>query len=487
SAPGAAPAGPPWGTELRSPAIRGRVFVTERSTVYPPHLDDHRLFGTVQVAGASQTATVLSALGHDGERVVLEDLHFPRALVLHDGERYELQIMESDGEPGSRTVSVQSLLDPERDLWQEHLTARRLTADPVASRPAPDPREFIAHADRHLGGEAFYRHLRGIGYLLGPSFSWVGDAWIRGDEALIRFDWPEKTNEPVEDYQIHPGLLDSCLQSSVCFAIHEDDAQPLEQERALVIPFAAARVSFPGRPVPGRPLWGHVRAELRESADDRFHQVETADLHLFDEDGATVLAMDGFRFRTASRSVLQSSLRQGPRHLWDLSWTDLPPAGDTARTLAVAVVGADTKAGKLLTRAAEEAGHRVLALDADTPPAPAPDLVVDTRFLTATAPADARTATEAVLDLTATLHAVPRTVPYAVLADDGTPQAPLRETLWGLLAGVEAEESERRLLRVTLTDGWTAAALLHTLDRVLDDGLTETRLEIGPGGARTGR
>ncbi|GJF23620.1 SDR family NAD(P)-dependent oxidoreductase [Streptomyces sp. HO565] len=489
--PAAAPAGPPWGTELRSPAIQGRVFVTERSTVYPPHLDDHRLFGTVQVAGASQTATVLSALGRDGDRVVLEDLHFPRALVLHDGERYELQIIERDGERGARTVSVQSLLDPERHLWQEHLTARRIPADPAGHRTAPDPREFIAHADRHLGGEAFYRHLRGIGYLLGPSFSWVGDAWIRGDEALIRFDWPEKMNEPAEDYQIHPGLLDSCLQSSVCFAIHEDDAEPLDQEKALVIPFAAARVSFPGRPVPGRPLWGHVRAELRETADDRFHQVETADLHLFDESGATVLAMDGFRFRTASRAVLQSSLRQGTRHTWDLAWTELPapaatdPAATRQRT--VAVVGAATPAGKLLIRAAEGAGHHTLAADAQVPLARTPDLIVDARFLTADAPAGAHAVTEAVLDLAAVLRSVPQDVPYAVPVAGSTPHAPLREALWGLLAGVEAEESERRLLRVTLADGWDAPGLLNALDRILDDGTVETRLEIGPGRTRTAR
>ncbi|MFI8192267.1 SDR family NAD(P)-dependent oxidoreductase [Streptomyces sp. NPDC085946] len=489
--PGAVPAGPPWGTELRSPAIQGRVFVTERSTVYPPHLDDHRLFGTVQVAGASQTATVLSALGRDGDRVVLEDLHFPRALVLHDGERYELQIIEREDERGSRTVSVQSLLDPERDLWQEHLTARRLSADPAGHRTAPDPREFIAHADRHLGGEAFYGHLRGIGYLLGPSFSWVGDAWIRGNEALIRFDWPEKMNEPAEDYQIHPGLLDSCLQSSVCFAIREDDAEPLDQEEALVIPFAAARVSFPGRPAPGRPLWGHVRADLRETAHDRFHRVETADLHLFDEGGATVLAMDGFRFRTASRSVLQSSLRQGTRHTWDLAWTEVPaPAGTdepVTRARTVAVVGAGTPAGRLLVRAAEEGGHHAFAVDADTPLTQSPDLIVDARFLTAGAPADAGAATEAVLDLAAVLRSVPQDVPYAVPVTGGTAHAPLRETLWGLLAGVEAEESERRLLRVTLTDGWDAPGLLRALDRVLDDGPVETRLEIGPGRTRAGR
>lgn len=487
-----APAGPPWGTELRSPAVKGRVFVTERSTVYPPHLDDHRLFGTVQVAGASQTATVLSALGSSGETVVLEDLHFPRALVLHDGERYELQVIEAEAEHGVRTVSVQTLLDPERGRWQEHLTARLPGADPVADRNAPDPETFIASADRHLSGQAFYRHLRGIGYLLGPSFSWVGDAWIRGNEALIRFDWPETMNEDPADYQIHPGLLDSCLQSSVSFAVHEEDPAPEDQEQALVIPFAAARVSFPGRPVPGRPLWGHVRAAMRDLPDGGFQQVDTADLHLFDEGGATVLAMDGFRFRLASRAVLQSSLRQGTRHAYELAWVEQPaPAAGAAaadRPRRIAVAGADTRAGRELLKAGEELGHRMTVLAEDDVAEVAADLIVDARFHTAPATAAGPDAAfDAVLDLSRTLRTASRDIPYAVLGDEDPAGAPVRETLWGLLASLEAEEGDRRLLRVTLTAGWDGAGLATALDRALGDGIAETRLAVGGGGVRAAR
>ncbi|MFZ3473467.1 SDR family NAD(P)-dependent oxidoreductase [Streptomyces sp. 4.24] len=488
------PAGPPWGTELRSPAVKGRVFVTERSTVYPPHLDDHRLFGTVQVAGASQTATVLSALGSSGEPVVLEDLHFPRALVLHDGERYELQVIEGEADHGVRTVSVQTLLDPERGQWQEHLTARLPAADPNAPDPnapdrnAPDPQAFIAGADRHLSGDAFYRHLRGIGYLLGPSFSWVGDAWIRGDEALIRFDWPQKMNEDPADYQIHPGLLDSCLQSSVTFAVHEEDPAPEDQEQALVIPFAAARVSFPGRPVPGRPLWGHVRAAMRDLPDGGFHQVDTADLHIFDESGATVLAMDGFRFRLASKALLQSSLRQGTRHAYEQAWVERPAADAVLRPRRIAVAGADTRAGREVLKAGEELGHRMTALGEDGFADVAADLVVDARFHTAEdTAADPDTALDAALGLTRTLQTVSRDIPYAVLGEEGPAAAPVRETLWGMLASLEAEEGDRRLVRVTLAAGWDGAGLVTALDRALGDGLAETRLEVGGQGVRVAR
>ncbi|MEU5416128.1 SDR family NAD(P)-dependent oxidoreductase [Streptomyces clavifer] len=484
-----APAGPPWGTELRSPAVKGRVFVTERSTVYPPHLDDHRLFGTVQVAGASQTATVLSAIGSAGEPVVLEDLHFPRALVLHDGERYELQIIEGEADHGTRTVSVQSLLDPERGRWQEHLTARMPAADPVAARNAPDPAAFIAGADRHLSGEAFYRYLRGIGYLLGPSFRWVGDAWIRGNESLIRFDPPEGMNEDPADYQIHPGLLDSCLQSSVTFAVHEEDPEPQDQEQALVIPFAAARVSFPGRPTPGQPLWGHVRAVMRDLPDGGFHQVDTADLHIFDGSGATVLAMDGFRFRLASKAVLRSSLRHGTRHAYELAWTDSSPAPTGAvavRPLHIAVAGADTQAGREVLKAGEDLGHLMTALPEDTA-GPAADLIIDARFHLTTGPTGPDTALDAALGLGRTLQAASRDIPYAVLGGAGPEAAPVRETLWGLLASLEAEEGDRLLIRVTLAPGWDGTALVTALDRTLGRNPAETRIEVGGGGVRAAR
>lgn len=194
---------------MRSPALSGRVFASVRSADYPAHLTDHRLFGTVSIPGASHTATVLSALGADGRPVLLRDLYFPRALVLPEGDRYEVQIVEHDGE-----VTVQSLLDAGTGQWQQHLVARvdHAAADGSAAT-TPDPAAFIAGADRHVTGEAFYAHLRALGYHLGPSFRWLAEAWISGDEALIRFRRPDDPREDPALYAVHPGLLDSCLQS----------------------------------------------------------------------------------------------------------------------------------------------------------------------------------------------------------------------------------------------------------------------------------
>ncbi|MEV6425145.1 SDR family NAD(P)-dependent oxidoreductase [Streptomyces sp. NPDC051662] len=492
--------GPAWGTEIHSPALGGRVWATERSTAYPAHLTDHRLYGTVSVPGASQTATVLSALGSGGIPVLLEDLHFPRALVLRDGERYELQIVAESPERGTRGVSVHSLLDGETGRWQEHLVARvadagtrsdtgRHTATP------PDPAAFMKSADRHLSGAGFYGHLRSLGYHLGPSFRWIGDAYLRGDEALIRFVEPAEMNESPDGYEIHPGLLDSCLQSAVAFAV---TGERVTEEDGLAIPFSIARLSFPRRPVPGRELWGHVRAVREAGPDDGLLQVKSADLHMFDSSGATVLAVDDFRFRRAPRDLLQRSLREGVLHTYGLTWTVRKPATASVtgpvRSRRIALLGAGTALGRAVREACAAHGHEVEPVPDGGTGTVRADLVVDARFVPGreggAGPADALAAAR---ELTGTLHAVDRTIPYAVLGDlgddraEGGAGAPVREAVWGLLASLEAEQTDRRLLRVGLTADWDPSVLTEALIRSLDEGVPEPRLAIGRDEVRVAR
>ncbi|MFI7576083.1 SDR family NAD(P)-dependent oxidoreductase [Micromonospora sp. NPDC049497] len=474
---------PAWGTPVRSPALRGRVFRTERSTEFPPHLTDHRLYGTVSVPGASQTATVLSALAGDGTPPALADLVFPRALVLHDGERYEMQVIEAEQEHGGRTVSVQSLVDPERDHWQEHLSARLLPAPEREPRPVPDLVAFRAAAERHLAGEDFYRHFREMGYLLGPSFRWIAEVWLRDDEALVRYARPVRMNEDPAGWAIHPGLLDSCLQSTVAFGVDPDGTDDVvEAGRAgLAIPFAAARLTLARRPEPAAELWGHVRARRATNRPDGTRLVDEADLHLFDGHGRTVLAVDGFRIRYAPRDLLERSLRDSAVHVHELAWTvpepDRPEPTPAPAPPRVDVVGADV---------APAFAGAVAALTAEPGAAP-PDLVLDLRFAADEPGASAEAAQSAVRRLADDLRTAPAAAPYLVVCADGTEAAPVREALWGMLASVEAEHTDRRLVRVVLAadaDPGDAAALL--LDEVRR-GLPETRLRLGADGVRVAR
>jgi acyl transferase domain-containing protein/acyl carrier protein len=494
--PGPSPAAPTWGTELRSPALRGRVFTTERSTAYPRHLTDHRLFGTVSVPGASQAAAVLSALGTGSTPVTLEDLHFPRALVLHDGERYELQLIDAREDDGSRTVSVQSLVDPDHDHWQEHLAARVAVDRPAEDRRPPDRATFAAAATRRLSGSGFYRHLHSLGYHLGPSFRWIAEAWIHGDDALIRFAQPEQMNEDPAGYEIHPGLLDSCLQSAVVFAVGEGDAVVEADE--LAVPFAAERLAFPGRPGGERELWGHVRA-VRQRGSGDFRQVMSADLHLFDAVGRTVLTVDGFRFRSAPRALLQRSLRRGVPHAYDLTWVpDGSAAGDAVEPdgahdgLRVALLGAEEHTGRAVRTVLTRLGHRVAAATERDLAGLATDLVLDARFCAPPAAEPDGTgsladgALTAAWQLTEALRAVPADIPYAVLAAaEEADAAPVRDALFGLVASLAAEQPGRRLLRIILADDWDGTALAGVLTRPAVSGQAGAVVRVGAGTVHT--
>ncbi|MBO1413051.1 type I polyketide synthase, partial [Streptomyces sp. FH025] len=476
SAP-AAPAGPErhWGQELRSPAITGRAFALRRSAEFPPYLTDHRIEDTVLTPASSHLAAILSALAGGGEGLAVEDLICPRPLVIKDGESYDVQILvDQEGGEGSG-VSLHSLLDAESGAWEKHLAAK-IGCPTMGARPAaPDTKAFIARADRHVSGEQFYDYFRALGYNLGPSFRWIADIWVEGGEALVRYRMPELP-DAVTDYELYPGLIDSVFQSTAGFMVDDQ----VHSAGTLAIPFSADRITFPERPAPQSELWGHLKVLKSDPLPNGRRRVDTAELHLFTPEGRSLLIAENFRVRNARRAMLRQSLRDGQPHAYELTWMaepDLDGRGEPGRS--VTVLGADAEPGRRIAAAFENLGHQVLdAVSGDT------ELVVDARCPSA---GDERTALVAALSLAGSLKAAPRTTPYAVLAAGGPEAAPVRETLWGMTAALEAEDGERRLLRVTLGEGWTPERLAGSLTLLLDQGLPETRLAIGADGARLAR
>ncbi|MBF9068418.1 type I polyketide synthase [Streptacidiphilus fuscans] len=468
-----------WGSELHSPALSGRAFSFERRSDFPAYLTDHRLYGTVVTPAASHLATVLSALAGDGRPFAVEDLVCPRALVIKDGERYETQILVD-----SRELSVHSLLDPERGVWQRHISGRVGEPRP-ALHSTPDRAAFQASAERHISGAEFYQYFRELGYTLGPSFRWIADVWIRGTEALVRYAQPELP-DPVGNYEIYPGLIDSSFQSIAGFMV--DDVA--EEAPSLAIPFAATRISFPGRPETGEELWGHVSVTRAEPLPNGRSRVETADLHMFRADGASVMVADGFRVRHAPRAVLEHSLRGGVAHAYTLGWYPLAQDADQAEqaSLRIRLVGGTNSRAKALTKALRGQGHTLT-----TSAKGSADLVLDARLLAFgdDAPAGAAEALAATTGLAVQLAELTdensKRAPYVVLAGADAATAPARESVWGMLAALEVEDAQRRLLRVALEPDWQASDLAGLLGRAAAADVAESRFALGADGIRVAR
>ncbi|MEU3477286.1 SDR family NAD(P)-dependent oxidoreductase [Streptomyces sp. NPDC033754] len=477
-------AGRHWGAEIRSPGLAGRAFSFERSSGFPAYLTDHRLYGTVVTPAASHLATVLSALGNDGSPVVVRDLICPRALVIKDGEEYEAQIVvDRPTADGGAELSVQSLLDPERGVWQKHIGGR-YSSSPEAHRPPAESRTaFIDSSDRHLTRTEFYDYFRELGYTLGPSFQWIDEVWIRGDEALVRYTMPELPDDPA-GYELYPGLIDSCFQSIAVFLVDDGAVEA----PSLAIPFAAKELSFHGRPLADGELWGRVRVLRAEPLPNDRLRVETADLHLYARDAVTgaehsVFTADEFRIRHASRAVLEASLR-GDGLVHTLDWAPLAETPEAGGKLGVLVLGDDASQDGVpeLVAALTAAGHRAVVHTGELPAHPDADLVVDARWA-APGTGDAGDALDAARTLAAGLRTLPQTLPYLLAVDGSAGRAPLREALFGMATALEAEQADRRLTRVRL-DAAHAARPLAQLIGALPG---ETRLALTDDGVRAAR
>ncbi|MEU2245003.1 SDR family NAD(P)-dependent oxidoreductase [Streptomyces sp. NPDC018338] len=477
-------AGRHWGAELRSPGLAGRAFSFERSSGFPAYLTDHRLYGTVVTPAASHLATVLSALGNDGSPVVVRDLICPRALVIKDGEEYEAQIVvDRPTADGGAELSVQSLLDPERGVWQKHIGGR-YSSSPEAHRPPAESRTaFIDSSDRHLTRTEFYDYFRELGYTLGPSFQWIDEVWIRGDEALVRYTMPELPDDPA-GYELYPGLIDSCFQSIAVFLVDDGAVEA----PSLAIPFAAKELSFHGRPLADGELWGRVRVLRAEPLPNDRLRVETADLHLYARDAVTgaehsVFTADEFRIRHASRAVLEASLR-GDGLVHTLDWAPLAETPEAGGKLGVLVLGDEASQDGVpeLVAALTAAGHRAVVHTGELPAHPDADLVVDARWA-APGTGDAGDALDAARTLAAGLRTLPQTLPYLLAVDGSAGRAPLREALFGMATALEAEQADRRLTRVRLDAAHTARPLAQLIGALPG----ETRLALTDDGVRAAR
>lgn len=473
-----------WGVQLRSPAIKGRAFAFERTAAFPKHLRDHRIEETVLVPASSHLATILSAVGANGQPVSISDLVCRLPLVIKDGEQYDVQLLLNEAQGSNTPLGIHSLVDPDRGTWETHLNAKLISADSAATRQTPDRAAFIASAERHISGEKFYAFFREIGYTLGPSFRWIADIWLRGDEALLRYTQPP-VPEPLADYEIYPGLIDSYFQSIAGFMVDDQ----VTKAASLAIPFAIDKIAFPGRPAADEELWSHVRVVQAKPLPNGRKNVETADLHLFTAAGESLIVADGFRVRPVGRTVLRQSLRKGTPNAYELAWVACPEESAPSSALRrprIAVLGDKYEPGKTLAARLRSEGHTLVS-DLAARNGSAPEAILDARFADLDDALDAVAAQESALDLWATLKDAPQDVPYVILGDGRTQAGAVREALWGMLAALEAEQPRRRLVRVELGEGWSAQALTGILVRAAEGIVNENRLLLDAEGVRIPR
>ena len=218
-------------------------FAFALSPLSPRYLTDHRLGDAILVPAGAYLSMALESL----DATTLHDVTFLQPLRVDAPTSLHLVASEHAFRFGT-----------ERDgSWITHCTGtydRHVVVPGDAPRPEDpgDPAEARVDA----------------GFTLGPSFRWTRSVSRAGQDVWCRLEAPAA----IEDFRLHPGLIDSCLRA-LALTLDGDDVH---------VPFHVDTLRVFRTPKLNAPLWCHAGA--------------SGDVRLFDAD-ALVMDVNGLQVR----------------------------------------------------------------------------------------------------------------------------------------------------------------------------------------------
>jgi acyl transferase domain-containing protein/acyl carrier protein len=250
-----------------------------------PFLDDHKIEGVAALPASlyveMASAAVYEATG--SRAIALTDIEFHRALFLPDGATPTMQVMLASAADGTASFQIHSLFK-EAESWTLHASGK-VSAQPDSSSLPIIQEESLAEIQlrsaEKISGPDYYRQLSDNAIEYGPSFRSITRLSLDDKSVLGELQIPDGD---FSTYQLHPAVLDGCLQ--VLGAGVAVEAKRNGKE-GIYIPTRIGQLRVVSRP--GAHLWCHARVldddaggfvgEVRLSDDAGQLVVEILDVH----------------------------------------------------------------------------------------------------------------------------------------------------------------------------------------------------------------
>jgi len=344
---------PLLGERRYSSALRDReaLFESWLGADSPPRLGDHRVFGRAVLPAAAFLEMALAAGSalFGGSELVLEEVIIQQALILPPERQLAVEVLleprpEAVVEaPRSYSFRISSR-DPGGDQpsWTLHATGE-LSAAATEPPPHRDPEAFRAAFAEEIPAAALYDFFAERGLEYGAGFRAVAELRRHGGETLGSVRLPEAAGRGTGGYQLHPALLDGCLQTL-------GPAFEGSGPETTWLPVGCERLRL-FRPA-GEQLLCHTRCEPGD-------QLMTAGFSLFDPSGEPVAEIEGLSVRRADRGALLRGAEDDPG-FYELVWRDQPrPEVAASETPRRWLIVADPEGlGEELARALAAGGDR---------------------------------------------------------------------------------------------------------------------------------
>ncbi|MCP4126517.1 MAG: SDR family NAD(P)-dependent oxidoreductase, partial [Gammaproteobacteria bacterium] len=328
---------PLLGTRLDLPLSQEIRYESRLATHSPRHQDHHRLFGINVVAAASYVSLLVQAMweARDTHQCHLTDMMFEQALILPDGESRRIQLVMDSGDEVKapfKVVSLPTTEEHQERSWMEHVSGQvhwQPSQNEANSITTIKSEEIQGRSLRKLAGEDIYSTLNEEGYTLGEAYRWIGKVWQGKNEALGLLQMPELPDR-VEDYELYPGLVDSCFQILGLVQTF-GGLESTGSDDAIFVPFHIDAFNY-FQPLGRGDLWCYAQHETPDKEDGR---VMRGNIQVWTMRGELVVEVRGLELRKIPRQALMRALQaekmdQVTPLLYDVVW-QAAPAPETSR------------------------------------------------------------------------------------------------------------------------------------------------------------
>ncbi|KPA09304.1 short-chain dehydrogenase [Candidatus Magnetomorum sp. HK-1] len=294
--------------KIESPLVKEIIYQANFSTLSPGCLKDHVIYKHLVVPAAYYLSMILGASGlmYKSKTCQLKNLMFPNALIFSNKENFNVQLIASPEGENEYTIKIISL-NEHNELMLLHTDGKLIHhINPNTSQLYID--EIKERCPNALSGNELYKAMNQFGFDLGDGFQWVKSIWKSNNEVLCLLEIPETVNRQ-EEYQIHPGLIDSFLQPFFL------GAKKLLNK--TYVPFRIDKFNY-YKPYDNKgQLWAHTifRNEMIQN------EKMLIDSKLYDESYQLIAEVIGLELRIASKESLFRNLTKDYSHwVFTNSW-----------------------------------------------------------------------------------------------------------------------------------------------------------------------
>ncbi|MDR2443917.1 MAG: SDR family NAD(P)-dependent oxidoreductase, partial [Deltaproteobacteria bacterium] len=287
-----------------------------------PYLGQHRVFDLVVVpATAHFEIAAASGLDYFGSSsVILENTVLREALMLTEAD-LTLQVVLTPQTSGCQYQIFSQTAN--REPWHLHVSGNILKG-PDVSREKIDLKGILDSLSQNsltqqVDVASYYEQFSQYGAVqYGKSFQGLRRLWRHDGGAIAEVALDNKDNQD-NQYNIHPALLDSCLQSMVAaLATNQDD---LSGEGFM--PFSVDKVIFYAK----APQTVYVQAKIKEGHS--FNQdMFSASFKIYDPQGLLIAQIIDLNMKKTNRQTLETlkaSRDQFSDLLYETAWREISP------------------------------------------------------------------------------------------------------------------------------------------------------------------